>query len=45
MMRVEHNTLDKFSADGFAAEVRFAAQCVRDAGPEMAEQIAKSFGL
>ena len=44
-MRVEHNTLDKFSAQRFASEVEFAAICVREAGPEMAEKIAASFGL
>lgn len=45
MMRVEHNTLDKLSPDAFKREVEFAATCVSEAGHEMAEKIALSFGL
>lgn len=44
-MRVEHSTLDGLSRQQFAAEVRVAAQCVDEGGIEMAERIAKSFGM
>lgn len=45
MMRVEYGTLDHLTADRFAHEVEIARQCVDEAGPDMAERIAKSFGL
>ena len=44
-MRVERNTLDGLSARQFASEVRFAEECIREGGGELAERIAKSFGL
>jgi hypothetical protein len=44
-MRVEFGTLDHLPADRFRDEVRIAAQCVDEGGVEMAEQIAKSYGL
>lgn len=44
-MRVEHDTLDWISASRFAAEVRIACACVDAGGTEMAERIARSFGL
>ena len=44
-MRVEHNTLDHLRPGRFAAEVRFAVACVDEGGLDMAERVAKSFGL
>lgn len=44
-MRVGHSTLDGLSVRQFAAEVVLARDCIREGGVEMAERIAKSFGL
>jgi len=44
-MRTEHPTLDGLSSQQFDAEVAIGAECVRVGGHEMAERVAKSFGL
>lgn len=44
-MRSEHGTLDHLSPDAFAAEVVIAVLCIEEGGREMAERIARSFGL
>ena len=44
-MRSEHPTLDGLSAARFRSEVKIACLCVDEGGVEMAEKIAKSFGL
>lgn len=44
-MRSEHGTLDKLSPSRFKSEVRIACMCVDEGGQEMAEKIAKSYGL
>jgi hypothetical protein len=44
-MRSEHGTLDHLSSRRFNTEVRIAVACVNQGGIEMAERIAKSFGL
>lgn len=44
-MRVEHSTLDGLSVRQFAKEVCIAQACIRESGKEMAERIARSFGL
>lgn len=44
-MRSEHGTLDALSPSRFRAEVKIAAMCVDEGGKDMAERIAKSYGL
>lgn len=44
-MRDKHGTLDALSTTEFSAEARKAAACVDEGGTEMAERLAKSFGL
>jgi hypothetical protein len=44
-MRVAHSTLDVLSPSGFRAEVKLACACIDEGGVEMAERIARSFGL
>ena len=44
-MRGEHPTLDHLDAERFAAEVAMACICIHEAGPEMAQRIAASYGL
>ena len=44
-MRSEHNTLDGLSPMQFHAEVRIACACIDEAGPQLSERIAKSFGF
>ena len=44
-IRSEHGTLDKLSPARLKAEVEIAAQCVDEGGADLAERIAKSYGL
>lgn len=44
-MRLEHHTLDGLSEGQFIREVLIGISCVNAAGPEMAERMAKSYGL
>jgi hypothetical protein len=44
-MRSEHSTLDGLSPSRFRSEVRMAAACIDEGGVELAEKIARSFGL
>lgn len=44
-MRSEHGTLDALSEAEFSAAVRRAWACIDQAGAEMSEQLAKSYGL
>lgn len=44
-MRSEHGTLDKLSRSRFKAEVYIASACVDEGGKDLAERIAKSYGL
>lgn len=44
-MRSEHSTLDGLSPSQFRTEVTMACECIRVGGFDMAERIARSFGL
>jgi hypothetical protein len=44
-MRVDERTLDSLSLDEFRALALDGAALAREAGPEMSERLAKSFGL
>lgn len=44
-MRVEFGTLDHLGPDRFRAEVAIAVACIEEGGIEMAERLAKSYGL
>jgi hypothetical protein len=44
-MRCEHSTLDGLSRDMFRQEAVLASACVDEAGADMAELLAQSFGL
>lgn len=44
-MRVAHSTFDAMSAATLDLEVAISAECVIKGGPEMAERLARSFGL
>ncbi len=44
-MRSEHPTLDGLSPSRFRAEVKMAMACVDEGGLELAERVARSFGL
>lgn len=45
MMRVEHPTLDALSAARFRREVIESVAAIDQAGPDLTEQIAESYGL
>lgn len=44
-LRVAHPTLDALSLEEFDGEILLAAATIREAGSEMAERLAASFGL
>ena len=44
-MRVDHNTLDKFTSDEWRREIKLCKACVDECGAKQAEKIAQSFGL
>jgi hypothetical protein len=44
-MRLAHSTLDHLDAETFAHEVDIAVACIQEAGTEVAERNARSFGL
>lgn len=44
-MRSEHPTLDALSPRHFRSEVGIAVCCIVEGGLDMAERVAKSFGL
>ena len=44
-MRLEFGTLDHLSREKFAREVRMAEACIDEGGEDMAEGLAKSYGL
>ena len=44
-MRVEHGTLDALSPRQFDEEIWIACACIEEGGADMAESIAKSYGL
>lgn len=44
-IRLVHGTLDHLDAAALEREAAFAADCIREAGPEHAEALAASFGL
>lgn len=44
-MRVEHGTLDALCPERFAREVAIAVECIRSAGVEESERLARSYGL
>lgn len=44
-MRLEHGTLDALGEPQFQEEVEIAAMCVKEAGAERSEGLAKSYGL
>jgi hypothetical protein len=44
-IRFEHSTLEGLSRDRFRYEALIAERCIREAGVEQSEALAKSFGL
>lgn len=44
-MRLQYGTLDHLSAADFRREVSVCIQCINEAGRDMAERNAQSFGL
>lgn len=44
-MRCECGTLDRLSPQRFVSEVGIAVSCIREGGLDMAERLAKSYGL
>jgi hypothetical protein len=44
-MRSEHGTLDHLSPGAFAREVGVAKVCIMQGGAELAERLARSYGL
>lgn len=44
-VRLEHGTLDHMDVSALEREAAIAAECIRTAGPEMAEACAASLGL
>lgn len=44
-VRLEHGTLDHMDMAALEREAVIAAECIRTAGPEMAEACAASLGL
>ena len=45
IMRAEHGTLDHFSAEEFAAEVTVAVLAIEIGGEQLAEAVARTYGL
>lgn len=44
-MRLEHSTLDGLSAAQFRTEVKMALACMDEAGRDISEDTARSFGF
>ena len=44
-MRTEHPTLDGLSPRAFATAVSAAIECAIESGPEVSEELARSYGL
>jgi hypothetical protein len=44
-LRVEHGTLDQLSRQRFTREVELALQCIAEAGADVSDALAKSYGL
>ena len=44
-MRSECGTLDRLSPSRFRTEVKYAVACIEQGGKDLAERIAKSYGL
>jgi hypothetical protein len=44
-MRSEHSTLDHLPPEQFEREVRIAVGCIEQGGTDIAETLARSYGL